>query len=97
MTKYDWPGNVRELGNLVQRLATLCKGPVIHLRDIPLFTVTRTEIKDLPLREAMKNFERHYIVSILESVDYNKNQAAEILGVHRNTLSTKLYDLGIKP
>lgn len=97
LTQYDWPGNVRELENLVQRLATLCKGPVIHLRDIPMFTVTRTEIKDMPLRQAVKAFERHYIASILESVNYNKNQAAEILGVHRNTLSTKLGDLGIKP
>jgi two-component system, NtrC family, response regulator AtoC len=97
LTNYAWPGNVRELENLVQRLSTLCKGPTIHLRDIPIFTATTNEIKDLPLREAVKNFEKHYITSILESVDYNKNRAAEILGVHRNTLSTKLYDLGIRP
>jgi two-component system response regulator AtoC len=95
LMKYDWPGNVRELENLVQRLSTLCKGPVIHLKDIPMFTMTRTEIKDMPLREAVKTFERQYIATVLESVNYNKTQAAEILGVHRNTLSTKLYDLGI--
>jgi two-component system response regulator AtoC len=97
LMKYDWPGNVRELENLVQRLSTLCRGPVIHLRDIPMFTMTRTEIKDMPLREAVKTFERQYIATILESVNYNRTKAAEILGVHRNTLSAKLYDLGIRP
>jgi len=97
LMKYHWPGNVRELENLVQRLATLCKGPVIHLKDIPMFTMTRTEIKDMPLREAVKTFERQYIVDILESVNHNRTRAAEILGVHRNTLSAKLYALGIKP
>jgi two-component system response regulator AtoC len=97
LMKYDWPGNVRELENLVQRLSTLCKRPIIHLRDIPIFTVTKTEIKDMPLRDAVKTFERQYIATILESVNYNRTKAAEILGVHRNTLSAKLDDLGLKP
>ncbi|MFW6148075.1 MAG: sigma-54-dependent transcriptional regulator [Thermodesulfobacteriota bacterium] len=97
LMKYAWPGNVRELENLAQRLATLCKGPIIHLKDIPIFTMTRTEIKDLPLREAVKSFERQYIVGILESVSHNRTRAAEVLGIHRNTLSAKLYALGIKP
>ncbi|MBW1690481.1 MAG: hypothetical protein DRG87_13015 [Deltaproteobacteria bacterium] len=97
LMKYDWPGNVRELENLVQRLSTLCRGPVIRLRDIPMFTMTRTEIKDMPLREAIKAFEKQYIATILESVNYNRTKAAEILGVHRNTLSAKLYELGIRP
>jgi two-component system response regulator AtoC len=97
LMKYDWPGNVRELANLVQRLATLCREPIIHLKDIPMFTMTRTEIKNMPLRDAVKTFERQYIASVLESVNHNRTRAAEILGIHRNTLSAKLYALGIKP
>jgi two-component system response regulator AtoC len=96
LAKYDWPGNVRELENLVQRLSTLCKAPVIHLRDIPMFTMTKTEIKDMPLKEAIKTFEKQYVATVLESVNYNRTKAAEILGVHRNTLSTKLNGLGLK-
>ncbi len=30
MSAYDYPGNVRELRNLVERLAILCEGPVVH-------------------------------------------------------------------
>jgi sigma-54 specific flagellar transcriptional regulator A len=32
---YPWPGNVRELTNLVERLAVLHPGSVVHLRDLP--------------------------------------------------------------
>jgi DNA-binding NtrC family response regulator len=86
----SWPGNVRELENLVERLFTLCKGPVIHLKDIPIFTMTKTEIKDMLLKDAMKTFEKQYVGTVLESVSWNRTKAAEILGIHRNTLASKL-------
>jgi len=96
LMKYDWPGNVRELENLVERLSTLCKEPVIQLKDIPMFTMTKTEIKDMPLKKAVKTFQKQYVGAVLESVNWNKTRAAEILGVHRNTLAAKLNELGLK-
>ena len=96
LMKYDWPGNVRELENLVERLSTLCKESVIQLKDIPMFTMTKTEIKDMPLKKAVKTFQKQYVGAVLESVNWNKTRAAEILGVHRNTLAAKLNELGLK-
>jgi two-component system response regulator AtoC len=96
LMKYDWPGNVRELENIAQRLSTLCKEPVIRIRDIPIFTITKTEIRDMPLKEAVKTFEKQYVAAVLESVNYNRTRAAEILGVHRNTLATKMNELSLK-
>jgi transcriptional regulator with PAS, ATPase and Fis domain len=96
LMKYDWPGNVRELENLVERLSTLCKEPVIHLKDLPMFTMTKTEIKDMPLKKAIKTFEKQYVGAVLESVNWNRTRAAEILDVHRNTLAAKLDELGLK-
>ena len=93
LMKYSWPGNVRELQNLVQRLATLVKEPVVKLKDIPMLAINRNEIKDMPLKKAAKAFEKQYICSVLESVNGNRGKAAEILGIHRNTLTTKLDDL----
>ena len=96
LMKYDWPGNVRELENLVERLSTLCKEPVIQLKDIPMFTMTKAEIKDMPLKKAVKTFQKQYVGAVLESVNWNRTRAAEILGVHRNTLAAKLNELGLK-
>lgn len=92
LMEYDWPGNVRELQNLVERLVTITKGPVIHLRDISTFSIStgKREIKDLMLKEAVHVFEKQYISEVLDFVNGNKKKAAEKLGVHRNTLMGKL-------
>ena len=87
---YDWPGYVRELQNLVERLVTITRGPVIHLADIPPFSLGRRKIEDLTLKKAVQLFERQYISDMLEVVDGNKKEAARRLGVHRNTLMAKL-------
>ncbi|MFC1829938.1 sigma 54-interacting transcriptional regulator, partial [Thermodesulfobacteriota bacterium] len=89
---YDWPGNVRELQNLVERLVTITKGPVIHPKDISAFSIEKKETRNLTLKEAVKIFEKEYIAEVLETVGGNKKMAAEKLGVHRNTLLTKLNE-----
>ena len=92
LMEYDWPGNVRELQNMVERLVTITKGPVIHLRNISTVSISlgKREIKDLTLKEAVHVFEKQYISEVLDIVDGNKKKAAEKLGVHRNTLMGKL-------
>ncbi|MBW2004688.1 MAG: sigma-54-dependent Fis family transcriptional regulator [Deltaproteobacteria bacterium] len=96
LMKYDWPGNIRELENLVERLSTLCKDTIIHFKDIPMFTMTKTEIKGMPLKEAVKTFEKQYVGAVLESVNWRRSKAAEILGIHRNTLLAKINELDMK-
>ena len=93
---YDWPGNVRELQNLVERSFTIAKTPVIQLDDISPFHRTEKEIKETTLKEAVNAFERQYIHDVLQQVDGNRTKAAEILGIHRNTLLSKTTDLGLK-
>ncbi len=102
LTRYDWPGNVRELENVIHRAVVLAGGPVVMLRDVPLDvampeTGSRlTEDTGLPLREACDQFERQYVLRVLERVQWNVSRAARLLGVHRNTILTKLSVWGIQ-
>jgi len=102
--QYDWPGNVRELENVIERAVALAQSETISLRELPLdiFILGRDMIEDiqkggLGLREARSQFERHYILTILEKVHWNQTEAARILGLHRNTLLWKLQRLNIEP
>lgn len=97
LTKYyGWPGNVRELQNLVERLFTISKDTVIHLKDLSSFNIGKKEIENMTLKEAVNTFEKQYISEILEIVDGNRTRAAEILGIHRNTLLGKITELDLK-
>ncbi|MFH1102517.1 MAG: sigma-54 dependent transcriptional regulator [Pseudomonadota bacterium] len=89
LTEYEWPGNVRELQNLVERLITITKDPVIRSKDLPSVGPRKAEIRDMTLKEAVNTFERQYIAEVLETVGGNKSKAAEKLGIHRNTLLSK--------
>ena len=39
--------------------------------------------------EAVGEFEKRFIKGVLERVDGNQSRAAQVLGIHRNTLSRK--------
>jgi transcriptional regulator with PAS, ATPase and Fis domain len=92
LMEYDWPGNVRELQNLVERSFTIAKKSVIQLEDISPFNMTESTIKETTLKEAVTAFEKDYIYDVLHQVDGNRTKAAEILGIHRNTLLAKTTD-----
>jgi DNA-binding NtrC family response regulator len=92
LIRYDWPGNIRELENLIERLSTIAKKPLIQLPDISSPTRGTEKIKNMKLKDAVTEFEKRYIGEILESVDGNRKKASEILGIHRNTLLGKLNE-----
>jgi Fis family transcriptional regulator len=44
------------------------------------------------LEEALTEFEKKFIKNVLEGAKGNQSRAAKILGIHRNTLSRKVFD-----
>jgi DNA-binding NtrC family response regulator len=102
LMRYDWPGNVREIENIIQRSVVLAGGPVLQLQDLPLdLAMPETgprldEGTGLPLRDAREQFERQYVLRVLEKVGWNQSRAARLLGLHRNTLLAKLAAWGIR-
>ena len=94
----SWHGNVTELANLIEQLTLLYPGQRIREQQlVSLTTVTPhfgTQFEKiqvgLPLREAMAEFERRYILRVLDSLGGQKIKAAEVLGISRKVLWEKL-------
>jgi transcriptional regulator with PAS, ATPase and Fis domain len=42
--------------------------------------------------EAVKEFEKNFILKVLDRHNYNLSKAAEALGIHRNTLSKRMLE-----
>jgi len=92
LENYAWPGNVRELMNILERMVVMCTGGTLTFEDIPLDLRTE-QSADKPLETshaALAEIEKQHILGVFESVNGNKKQAAEILGIDRSTLYKKL-------
>lgn len=103
LTDYRWPGNIRELENMVERLVVLSDKDVIETQDLPfdIFLKSRHRMEDLMkqsliLKNARDIFEKDYIKAVLERTRWNQTEAAKLLGIHRNTLTMKTDQLGLR-
>jgi len=93
---YDWPGNVRELENCVERLYTLTTGSsCIQIHDILDSITNKEQTFDKTLKKGREVFEKEYIEKALQSSNGNRKEAAQKLGIHRNTLLNKIKALEI--
>jgi len=88
---YAWPGNVRELLNTLESLAALNRSGVITLQDLPAKLCpggdegksTEALFAGLP---SLEELGRRYLGYVLKVTNDNKSQAADILGISRNTV-----------
>jgi DNA-binding NtrC family response regulator len=87
-----WPGNVRELRNLIERLVILGADGEIGLTQLPpeYRPAAGSAEETLTRVTSLEDMERAHIQRVLTRVEGNKTKAAEILGISRQTLRTKL-------
>jgi DNA-binding NtrC family response regulator len=83
--EHTWPGNVRELENVVERAATLAKGPHITRDDLRI-EFTPGSSGELGVRPSLAEVESQYIRRIMDEVRGDKRAAARILGISVRTL-----------
>ncbi len=93
---YDWPGNVRELQNVVERAYILCPNSTISPKYLPA-KLQPLNGKGPELFNEMNliETEKRLIVKALNNTDGNQSQAADILGISRKQLRTKMKNLGL--
>lgn len=84
---HSWPGNVRELENTVESAVVMANQQIIT-ED---FVLPRSSEKKGPesLRDAKDNFERNYLIRLMEVTRGNVSQAAKLAGKFR----ADLYEL----
>ena len=97
VTHYSWPGNVRELQNVLERAAILARGPVVEIDEA--LDQRLSEHEQLSPITTLQEVERAHILRVLEEthgIIEGPKGAARILGLHPNTLRSRLQKIGIK-
>ncbi|MBW3629880.1 MAG: sigma-54 dependent transcriptional regulator, partial [Gemmatimonadetes bacterium] len=107
---YDWPGNVRELQNVVERIVSLSSDGEVLMEEFREQLQPSRAYASLPAgipvladrpfhqakAEAISQFERAYLRSLLGQHHGNISQAAREAGIDRKTIHRMLikYELG---
>ena len=94
---YDWIGNVRELQNVIERAVILSTGSRLEL-DLP---VTRRSSSEHPFADlpTLDELERRYISFVVEKTGGRiggPDGAAQLLGMKRTSLNSRMKRLGIR-
>src|SRR6476469_9129496 len=88
-----WPGNVRELENAIERAVLVGKGGEIAVTDLPeTIREESTTAADfvIPPHRTLAEIEKMAILQTLQRTNWNKQEAAQILGLYRPTLYSKM-------
>jgi DNA-binding NtrC family response regulator len=103
LQNYSWPGNARQLENEVKRLVASVRGKTIGQEHVDLPSVRAQTIvqENTPSYEGktidavVNDIERRMIQNALNKYHWNKQRAAQELGLSRQGLVKKLKRLAI--
>jgi DNA-binding NtrC family response regulator len=88
-----WAGNVRELENAIERAVLVCKTQEITPPDLPdsvRDSAASAREFTIPPHRTLAEIERMAILQTLQRTNWNKQEAAQILGLYRPTLYSKM-------
>ncbi len=100
---HEWVGNVRELRNVMERAVIVATDDTIRVEQLPDELRTeelRAQERSLPGRPSgalatLAEAEARHIARVLAHTAGAISAAAEILGIHRNTLTRKMKEYGL--
>ena len=96
---YQWPGNVREIANVIERAVILCQVDMLDERHIGGLAAQASPVSKAEKFPTLEEAERRIILQALErtgGVLSGRKGAAELLGVNRSTLWSRMQKLGIQ-
>jgi DNA-binding NtrC family response regulator len=98
---HTWPGNVRELQNVIERAVLMGKGNRVEPVDLPFDNGSLPEGSpagtrwDVPPNMTLEDIERLVIEKTLQRTGGNKQAAANLLGIYRPRLYSKIRKYNI--
>ncbi|MBS2013754.1 MAG: sigma 54-interacting transcriptional regulator [Deltaproteobacteria bacterium] len=95
LESYEWPGNVRELKNAIDRAVLLSTGDSIDPQAVPAGAHVGDAAAGARLRQDLASFERQRIIEALEKCAGNQTKAAQLLGISRRTLVSRLGEYNL--
>jgi len=95
---HTWVGNVRELRNVIERAVIVATDTTLRAEHLP--DELRGEEAALPDRPSgahltLAEVEARHIARVLTRTNGQIGAAAEVLGIHRNTLTRKMKEYGL--
>ncbi|MDX1487632.1 MAG: sigma 54-interacting transcriptional regulator, partial [Acidiferrobacterales bacterium] len=97
LVKYSWPGNVRELQNVIEHATIVAKSPKVNIELRPGLDIDAGA--QALSNSTLQDVERAHILRVLEETGWvisGEKGAATVLGLHPNTLQSRMQKLGIK-
>ena len=94
LLRHAWPGNVRELENAIERGVLVAKGAEIEIADLPEAVreeaAAGAQAGAVPANRTLAEIEKLVIQQTLERTGWNKQETAQVLGLYRPTLYSKM-------
>ena len=91
---YTWPGNVRELKNAIERSYVLSKRDWVQLNIFNRNEFVESDSfflhDDRSLKQAVLEYEKKYIESVLNDLNWEYDKAAKKMKIGRSTLFNKI-------
>jgi len=93
---YKWPGNVRQLRNVIEHICTFATTPLIPISLVEK-ALQEKQTSLLSFNDAKKNFERDYLVKILQLTNGSVTKAAKLAKRNRTEFYRLLDRHELKP
>ncbi len=93
LASQPWHGNVRELRNCINKISTFAPGRTVSKAEVETILARRPRPVEKNVRQ-IRDLEREHIERVLAECGGRIQDAAKVLGIHRNTLTKKLKQYG---
>jgi DNA-binding NtrC family response regulator len=105
-TDYEWPGNIRQLRNALEKIVIFNRSNEISYHEAlsalemespsDRFIPEANNEEILSLKNAIHDFEKKYLLTLLQKYNWKINQTANALRIDRSNLFKKMRKYGLK-